>query len=236
MKNNKQLLSMLLLAGALMFAALFSIHSTVDAGNGNQTSDSDVFWTWDASLVTGDSTLIRHSNRINANLHTSELPTDQAMTMWFIVFNYPEDCVAGPYNCGPADLGTNRAAQGDFLIATGHVVNGNGQATFAGSLAANDISGSGMPELPDGCVPGYPDCGDPAGLIDPSGALVVLAVHSHGPKQTGQVLASQLSSYLGGCEVVIGTIPGGFAAGPDEVPVEVGECSTIQMSPHAATP
>ena len=64
-------------------------------------------------------------------------------------------------------------------------------------------------------------------------ALVILAVHSHGPKLTGQALKSQLQSYTGGCDSFIGSLPGGFAASQAEVPVAVGECSTIQVSPHA---
>ena len=154
------------------------------------------------------------------------------MTLWFIVFNNPNECVGGPYNCGPADMGANRAAEGDFLLATGHVVNGQKKVTFAGHLNVGDVSGSGLLELPDNCIPGYPDCGGPVGLKNPEGALVILAVHSHGPALTGQGLKSQISSYLGGCTDVIGTVPGGFAAGPSEVPNAIGECATIQISPH----
>ena len=155
------------------------------------------------------------------------------MTLWFIVFNNPDDCEAGPYQCGPADMGANRPARGDFLLASGHVIGADGSATFGGRLNVGDTSGSGLSELPDGCIPGYPDCGGPVGLESPEGALVIQAVHSHGPKQTGQVLKSQLQSYTGGCEAFIGSLPGGFAASQAEVPVAVGECSTIQVSPHA---
>jgi len=199
-----------------------------------QRSTSPVFWTWEGpGAAKGTSQLVRNQDGISAQLTTSELPAGQAMTLWFIVFNYPADCVAGPYNCGPADLGTNRAAQGDFLLASGNVVGSSGQASFGGHLGVGDLSGSGMPELPGGCVPGYPDCGEPAGLINPAGALVILAVHSHGPAQSGQVLRSQISSYLGGCQVVIGTLPGGFSADASQVPDAAGECSTIQVSPHS---
>ena len=56
------------------------------------------------------------------------------MTLWFIVFNNPEYCVAGPYMCGPADMGKNRAAKGDFLLASGHVIDADGNATFGAAL------------------------------------------------------------------------------------------------------
>ena len=154
------------------------------------------------------------------------------MTLWFIVFNNPEECVEGPYMCSPADLGANRAAEGDFLLATGHVIGADGNATFGGHLNVGDVSGSGLAEI-GGCVPGFEGCGGPVGLNNPEGALVILAVHSHGPALHGQDLHSQISSYVGGCTVFIGTVPGGFAAGPSEVPDDVGECSTIQISPHA---
>lgn len=231
MRKRSTILGLGAILGVAMLAvALFAV-SPLLAG---EQSDSDVFWTFDdPSNPVGTSKLVRKDNGISADFTTSGLPAGQAMTLWFIVFNNPEQCAAGAYQCGPADIGANRPAQGDFLVASGHVIDASGNATFGGSLKVGDTSGSGLLELPDGCIPGYPDCGGPIGLTSPEGALVILAVHSHGPKQTGQVLKSQLQSYTGGCETFIGTVPGGFAASQAEVPDAVGECSTIQVSPHA---
>jgi hypothetical protein len=140
----------------------------------------------------------------------------------FIVFNYPEECAAGPYQCSPVDLGVT-PAQGDFLVGGGHVL---GKGNFGGHLNAGDTRGSGLAEVLGckGCTPG---------LIEPDTALVVLAIHDHGPAQTGQTLKEQISTFLGGC---VGPFNGnqyGFATGSQDIPDNPGECSTIQFSAHA---
>jgi hypothetical protein len=202
---------------------------------GDQTS-SDVFWTWDGDMVNsvGTSNLIRYKKHIEGELTTTELPVGQAMTLWFIVFNNPELCSDGM--CSANDMGADRPAQGDFLYASGLVVGEDGNATLDGRLKVGDIKGSGLGEFGDGCIPGLPDCGGPVGLVDLDGALVVLAVHSHGPELSKKELKSQVSTYLGGCEVFSGTADGGWAADASEVPDADYECATIQFSPHPPAP
>jgi hypothetical protein len=185
----------------------------------SQRASHDVFWIWDASAVTGTSTLTRTDTGISAVLHTSELLAGHAMTLWFIVFNNPSACGSSP--CSIEDLLLNPAVQGDFLIAAGHVVGGNGQAVFGGALQVGDIRGSGWIEL------GNPDRA--VGLIDPRHAEIHLAVHSHGPALTGEELKAQISSYTGGCETFLGN-QYGIAQGPQDVPMAPHECSTIQAS------
>jgi hypothetical protein len=125
------------------------------------------------------------------------------------------------------DLGPT-AAQGDFLFASGHVIGSDGKATFSGRLQEGDVSGSGLHEV---ACPETKDCG--IGLLDSEKALVVLALHSHGPAMEGQVLKSQINSFTGGCEVFQDVDNDGFANDPTDIPDAVGECSTMQMSPHA---
>jgi hypothetical protein len=55
-------------------------------------------------------------------------------------------------------------------------------------------------------------------------------LHVHGPAGTGQLLKAQMSSFFGGCQTFLG--PDGVADGPEDVPVSVGECSTVQLSIH----
>lgn len=218
-KKTAVVLLVLLLLSAGVLSAL--------AGTGSSKSDAAVYWAWDfnsgnTSNPIGASELIRSPNGIEARYATSGLTPGNAMTLWFIVFNYPEQCAAGAYLCTPADLG-DTPAQGDFLVAAGHVIGGN---VFAGSLNAGDNGGSGLAE-----VLGCEDC--TPGLIEPESALVLLAVHDHGPAQSGDVLKAQISSYLGGC---VGPFNGdefGFATGPGDLPDAVGECSTTQFSAHA---
>lgn len=185
---------------------------------GPSVSSQDVFWIWDPSAVTGTSSLVRTDKGLSAELRTSDLPAGSAMTLWIIVFNNPEECATSP--CMAPDL-FNPAVQGDFLFAGGNVVGGSGRAGFAGQVAVGDNSGSGHLEIGTG--------GLAVGLLDPHGAEVHLAVHSHGPASTGQTLKQQISSFLGGCQQFLGN-PYGIAEGPDDVPLAVGECSTIQAS------
>jgi hypothetical protein len=191
----------------------------------SEISYSDVNWTWDdPSNPVGESQLIRTKNGVNARLTTSGLPAGQAVTAWVIFWNYPDLCSDG--ECGLDDLGDASGAMGDFHLLAGQVTGRSGRATFAGNLKVGDLSTSGLNEV---ICPDTQDCG--IALERPADALVVLAVHSHGPALTGEALKEQISSFSGGCEVFLG--PDGFAAGPWDLPDEVGECSTIQMSPHA---
>lgn len=180
-------------------------------------STSAVHWTWDPVTVLGTSHLVRTEAGISASLRSSGMPAGQAVTMWFVVFNYPEFCASRP--CGEADI-PNPAVKFDALYAGGHVIGGSGRANVGGRLAVGDTSGSLFTEQ------GMPA----AGLLNPLGAQVVLMLHLHGPASTGQLLKAQISSFLGGCETFLG--PGGVADGPEDVPVAAGECSTITISVH----
>lgn len=175
---------------------------------------------WNPNAVVGQSTLHRSADGLKATfkINANATDADSVITLWFIVFNTPEGCFTSP--CTVADV-ENPAATADFLYGGGIVTTAN-KAEFGGSLAAGDTSGSGFIEF------GIP--GAAVGLTDPHGAEVMLALHSHGPAGSGTFLKDQISSFLGGCFEFLG--PGGFAAGPEDVPDEVGECSTYLYSIH----
>lgn len=125
----------------------------------------------------------------------------------------------------PLDLG-DTPAQGDFFLASGHVIGGSGKGNFGGHLNAGDTSRSGLAEMMGGCENCTP------GLINPEGALVVLATHDHGPALTDQVLKEQISTFLGDCDAGFIGNQFGFAEEGD-LPIPAGGfCSTIQFSPH----
>jgi hypothetical protein len=200
----------------LMLAAAWSLPA---ASAQSQTDSQPAFWIWDSALVTGTSTLTRTDRGISAVLHTSELTPGHAMTLWFIVFNNPGACAGSP--CSIEDLLLNPDVQGDFLVAAGNIVGGNGEASYGGHLQVGDIRGSGWLEI------GNPDRA--VGLLNPRSAEIHLAVHSHGPALRGEELKAQISSYTGGCETFLGN-QYGIAQGFQDVPMAPHECSTIQAS------
>jgi hypothetical protein len=174
---------------------------------------------WDPTPV-GEATLVRTTSGLTATVQSNDLPSGQAVTLWFIVFNNPSACASV---CGLADLLFNLEAQGDFIVGGGHVTGASGTGGFGGHLAVGQTAGSGFPEI------GMPD--RPIGLSNPWGAQVTILLHSHGPAMTGATLQSQISSFTGGCTVFLGDLelPGsGLADGPEDVPDAPGECSTLQ--------
>jgi len=203
--------------------AVMLLATTAFAARGrSRGATARVYWNWDVAdevNPVGMSILSRSQDRLKTNYFTSELTPGQAMTLWFIFFNYPDLCSDGV--CGLDDLGADKPAQGDFHLADGRVIGNRGYTWFRGSLNVGDTSGSGLAEL------GM----EPVALVNPKGALFNLAVHSHGPALTGDDLIAQLNSYTGGCIMPFLGIDG-FAGGFDELPVNPGECSTIQQSIH----
>jgi hypothetical protein len=187
------------------------------AGGPDHRTTSPVYWNWDPATPVGSSTLVRTKAGVSFTYSTPSLPAGQVVTVWIVVFNNPENCATNP--CSPADVNT-AAVNADFLYGGGHVIGGSGRGNFGGHLRVDDPSGSGLAEL------GFPA----VGLLDPFTAEIHLALHSHGPAASGQVLKAQLSSFLGGCVTLLG--PDGIADGPEDMPVSVGECSTFQYSVH----
>jgi hypothetical protein len=188
-------------------------------------SEAPVFWIWDATSVTGESRLIRTPSGLSAVFHTSSLQPGHAMTLWFIVFNNPSACTSTP--CSFADT-FNPDTGFDFLAGGGHVTGNGARTTVGGHLPVFDNTGSGNLEYNALFGTDFPA----PGLTSPFGAEVHLAIHSHGPAQTGQTLVEQISSFFGGCALPFLGDEAGFATGFDDVPLNDAECSTIQYSVH----
>jgi hypothetical protein len=212
---------LLALACAVVFFAIRA--EPAHAGPGAQ-SMAPVFWMWDDSIVTGESKLVRTPSGLSAVFHTSGLQPGHAMTLWFIVFNNPSACTSTP--CSFADS-FNPDTGFDFLAGGGHVTGNGARTTIGGHLQVFDNSGSGNLEYNEIFGTDFPA----PGLTSPYGAEVHLAIHSHGPAQTGQTLVEQISTFFGGCALFLGD-EAGFATGFDDIPLNDGECSTIQYSVH----
>lgn len=208
------LLLLVLLSALALVAA-----GPVAAGQTAVVQEQPVYWNWDLANPIGTAQLVRNSSGVSADFEVSGLTPGHAVTLWIMFFNDPELCNNDPC-VGPFDLFTDGGENGDFHLASGHVVGSDGTASFGGHLSVGDTSGSGRAELNLGAV----------ALKDPYKADVVLAIHSHGPALTGQTLQEQISSFTGGCDPDKFLGPNGIADGPEDVPVGEGECSTIQFA------
>jgi hypothetical protein len=150
-------------------------------------SISNVYWFEDGSEIEGAvATLLRTDSNVNTTLKTTGLDTHHTYTVWWVIFNYPDECENG---CGEPDL-FNDDVGGSVLYAAGHVIGGNGKGNFAGSLKTGDLSGCQAPwdafnlELIGG-EDELDMCRE--GLVDPHGAEIHLVVRTHGERIPGMV-------------------------------------------------
>jgi hypothetical protein len=182
----------------------------------SNTSTADIFdFNTTGVTIEGTSTLKRNRNGINVNFKTSNLIKGHAYTLWWVVWNKPENCSGYPGACTDADFALANEVEVVVLYATGHVAGSNGKGNFSAHLSENDASGSindlfGLPLV--------------NGLYNAETAEVHLVLRSHGPATPG-LIQDQIHSYEGGCEVELGTFTG-------LIPAEQGECGDIQAAVH----
>lgn len=160
----------------------------------------------------GTSTLHRSANGITVNYKTSGLIPGNAYTLWFAVFNNPEECSG---DCDVEDL-FDPATGPDYLYATGHVIGASGEGNFSAHLGVGDDSGS----IAD--LFGLPSSG---GLNEGKtfSSEIHLVLRDHGPAQPG-LIDEQLSQFIGGCVTDLGYF--------EQDALEVGECSDIEFAIH----
>jgi hypothetical protein len=144
----------------------------------------------DGSVVAGAwSSLVTNVSGASMTLHTSGMAPGDVVTIWWVVFNAPQNCThgEGPYRCGPGDLppyGGDGSAEPSVLYATGHVIGGSGVGNFGAHLTAGDTAGALFGP----------------GLTNPLGADIHLVVHDHGPADPA-IVAQQIHSF-GVCNLV----------------------------------
>jgi hypothetical protein len=130
--------------------------------------------------------LVRNRDSVFATVHTTGLTPGTAVTLWFAIFNNPQNCAAQP--CTPADL-ANPAVRGSVASAGGKIIGPDGAATFGAFRAVGDTTGvfSGM--------------GTAEGLLDALKAEIHLVARNHGPALLNEpvTLNQQLTLFNGGC-------------------------------------
>ena len=220
MKTTRILLS------AIVLAACINTQSAEAAGN-KRVSASPPLWTFAAPPPAGKTTLLRTRHGLLAKFKTTGLTAGHVVTLWIMFFDNPEACLT-PGACDPnVDIG-RPGVRFDFHYAGARIVNRR-RTTFWGYLPVGEISTSGWAELVEiGAAPPF----FVTPLTNPRGAQVTLALHSHGPAQSGSTLVEQLTSYLGGCQLPFLGNAAGFAQSASDIPAIPGECSTIQLAFH----
>jgi len=137
----------------------------------------------DGSTVEGSSAvLVRTEDRITGNF-LSTLTPGEAYTIWWVVFNKPENCTGGV--CDEDDVlppPGNVAAEVSVLYATGRATDVNGKGDFGAELMVGDMTN----------VLFGP------GLMDVRNAEVHMVARTHGAI-IPDMFQEQISSFNGGC-------------------------------------
>jgi hypothetical protein len=156
--------------------------------------------------------LLRNASGLKMTIHTNDLPAGDTFTIWWVVFNFPENCehpIEGLAACSEEDLFIE-AVGATVLYAAGNIAGGNGKSNFGSSLRSNDLSGCQAPFDEFGL------CRE--GLVNSYGAEVHFVVRTHGPKIPGMV-NQQIGTFAGGC-----TPETSFGAGDGPI-----ECEDLQF-------
>lgn len=188
--------------------------ATADAKS-NTKSTADIYNAVTGDMI-GESTLHRNGNGVTVNFKTSELMPGHAYSLWWVIWNKPEEC-AIPGECGLDDfMESAMDVEVELLYATGSVAGNNGKGNFSAHLKVGDTTESVNED-----IFGLPSFG---GLQDADAAEIHAVLRSHGPKIPGLV-GEQINSYEGGCTV-------NFFPFTD-IPEEEGECGDIIAAIHA---
>jgi hypothetical protein len=112
---------------------------------------------------------------------TSRIDEGNAVSMWWVVFNYPENCIDG---CNIDDFENHAEATGASMIGSlGVVVANSDEIKFFSHIEAGDSS--------------IADMGP--GLLNPRTAEIHMVLRDHGPAIPAIVL-EQVSTFMGGCD------------------------------------
>lgn len=188
-----RLVPMLAATGALGCAGATDhlVDPELSANNAGRAARVPVIYFDGSGVVEGaSSSLVRGPNGVNYSLSTNDLVPGNAYTLWIVIFNNTDECLAGGGGtlCGPDDV-LNDAARPDMMYAGGLVVGASGKATFSGRRAVGDMSGSANGPIDD--FPAY-------GLENPMGAEIHLVVHEHGPMLPA-FMPDMIKTIDGGC-------------------------------------
>ena len=152
------------------------------SAHGNKST----FQTANSTNQTSAGMLVITNQSVDARLALTGLDADAAYTVWWVVFNKPDNCMNGPGACGPGDVPN---AKGSVFFATGFVTGNDGNANVTTHLKAGK-----PPKGLEALVPGGLKRGNAFK------AEFHMVVRSHGSPIPG-TLAEQIGTNGGGCDI-----------------------------------
>lgn len=118
-----------------------------------------------------------------------------ALTVWWVIFNNPGECADGPGLCTEGDL-FNSDVDACVLHAAGAPTTGDGPNSFTISASLGQSPAEGTADCLLNVLGFF---ANDAGLQDPQNAEIHLIVRTHGEILEGSDLVEQISTFLGNC-------------------------------------
>lgn len=151
---------------------------------------ADVHRLSDLSAVQSASAqLTRTDSGVSFNLRTSGFEPGHVATVWWVVFNNPDQCdnpiPAIGANCNLPDL-FDPDVEAAVMFAAGNVVGQSGRTSFGGHLQRGQVTTT------------HPLFADSPGLIHPRTAEIHLVDRTHGPL-IRELVRGMLTTFEGGC-------------------------------------
>jgi hypothetical protein len=215
MKKLLIVLSLMLLASAILGTTPVAALPTARAASVNSSIDVQPVHTTPDGFLLGPAVpnayarLVRTSNGITTNVHTTVSSGGGVYSLWWVIFNNPSARVTYICTFDDPDIVVN---------ATAHIVP-DGVGNLSASLRpGGPYSGEVLYVSPNGT----------GTLTNPEGALVLLVLRYHGPADPS-TLPDQFVHYLGGC-------PDGSACTDEQLAVFPGDECTGNCADPSALP
>lgn len=154
-----------------------------------EVSDHFIFGT--GKPVLGATTLVRDFRNcvVNVSVFSRALEANWTYSIWIIVFNKPEQCLA-PNSCGVGDLeafGGDPRVKASAFWGGGFVADGTGSADVSLSILAGRTNRELFGNTKD------------YGLLNFGGAEIHILLRSHGLAKSQGSISSQIGTASGGC-------------------------------------
>ena len=151
-------------------------------------TESNVYW-FNPFPVYGDqvpgatASLVSNKAGATAQLRSDGLTPGDAVTLWWIIFNSPENCAAHPEPCTLDDLfGNTAAVGGEVTYGAGHVIGDSGKVAYGSHLKTGEVRMGWFGN----------------GFTNPTGAEIHLVVHTHG-QVIPEMADEMISTFRAGC-------------------------------------